>query len=62
MNDLYYENTIPLLDLGRFDAAEIKERTGFLSELRDAARQAGFSVPGDVSVIGFSTSTRQVRR
>jgi isopenicillin N synthase-like dioxygenase len=42
MNDLYDENTIPLLDLGRFDAAEIKERAGFLSELRDAARQAGF--------------------
>jgi isopenicillin N synthase-like dioxygenase len=36
------ENSIPLLDLSRFDAAKVKERAAFLSELRDAARQTGF--------------------
>jgi isopenicillin N synthase-like dioxygenase len=33
---------IPLLDLGRFDAAEGHERAAFLAELRDAARGTGF--------------------
>ncbi len=36
------ENSIPSLDLSRFDAAEGEERAAFLSELRDAARRAGF--------------------
>jgi isopenicillin N synthase-like dioxygenase len=35
-------SSIPLLDLGRFEAAEGEMRAAFLSELRDAARQAGF--------------------
>ena len=32
----------PLLDLSRFDAATSSERTAFLLELREAARQVGF--------------------
>jgi isopenicillin N synthase-like dioxygenase len=41
MSDSRYHNSIPLLDLGRFDAAE-RVRTEFLAELRDAARHTGF--------------------
>ena len=42
MKDRHHENSIPLLDLGRFDAADHEERAAFLSDLRDAARQVGF--------------------
>jgi isopenicillin N synthase-like dioxygenase len=41
MRDHRSENSIPLLDLGHFDADE-KKRAEFLSQLRDAARQVGF--------------------
>jgi isopenicillin N synthase-like dioxygenase len=42
MKTLQYENSIPLLDLGRLDAAEGAERDAQLSQLRDAARHVGF--------------------
>jgi isopenicillin N synthase-like dioxygenase len=41
MKVLRYESSIPLLDLGRFDATK-ERRAAFLAELRDAARQVGF--------------------
>ncbi len=42
MNPPSYANSIPLLDLSRFDAAESKERAEFLAGLKDAAREVGF--------------------
>lgn len=42
MKNLRYTNSIPLLDLSRFNAAEGKERAAFLAELKDAARHVGF--------------------
>jgi isopenicillin N synthase-like dioxygenase len=42
MQHLQSKNYVPVLDVSRFDAADDNERSAFLSELRDAARQVGF--------------------